>query len=402
MMLFKRTANAAFALAIHDLQLTIDDYMMHKTIYFLTLVFIFNAAFCFAQTAPKVDEPEKIVTEEIKLNVSAFDSGGKFVDDLKKEDLVILEDGRLHQADSVRLIAPSVLIAMDTGGETRQVKNINTTRQVAANLVNSLAANTNTALMQFSDKVEIIADWQTDKTELVKTLESRTGFGRRASFVAAINAAADYLGKSPTENRHLILITDGLDSVDDKEVRGAALKKLLTSGIVVHVVSYSQIEFAAVKPQARIWRKGEYHPHRMPEDVELLISSAMYPKLPPELARLRAFPPRLISVMVDYPFLKEKNAHLKSLAAAQIQMSLLSEFTGGEFVLPDSVKEIIEQSTLISQSINSQYVVTYSPKRSLKNLPHDEIRQIEVSSKRAGVEAQASRRLLVFETEADK
>ena len=376
--------------------------MTHKIIYFLTLVFTFNTAFCLAQTPPKIDEPEKILTEEIKLNVSAFDSSGKFVDDLNKEDLVILEDGRLHQASSARLIAPSVLIAMDTGGETRQVKNINTTRQIAANLVNSLAPNTNAALMQFHDKVEIIADWKTDKTELLKTLESRTSFGRRASFVEAIDSAADYLEKSPTENRHLILITDGLDSVDDQEMRGAAIKKLLTSGIIVHVVSYSQIEFAAVKPQARIWRKGEYHPRRLPEDVELLISGAMFPGLPPELARQTAFPPRLISVMIDYPFLKEKNAHLKSLVAAQIQLSLLSEFTGGEFVLPDSLKEILEKSTLISQSINSQYVVTYSPKRSLKNLPHGEIRQIEVSSKRAGVEAQASRRLIVFGTETDK
>ncbi len=365
---------------------------------FLSLIFVFslNLIVCFAQTPLKTEDAEKVLTEEIQLNVAAFDRDGNFATDLQKEDLVIVEDGRLHQANSVRLIAPSVLIAMDTGGATRQVKNITTTRRVAENLVNSLQTGSNIALMQFHDQVEIISDWQTDKTELLKTLENKTNFGRRNSFTAALEAADGFLQKSPTRNRHLILITDGLDGVDGKEARSAAVKKLLTSGIVVHVVSYSQIEFAAVKPQARIWRKGEYHPKRLPEDVELLISGAMFPGLPPEAARLKAFSPRLISVMVDYPYLKEKNAHLKSLAAAQNQLSLLSDLTGGEFVLPDSIKEIIEKSTLIAHGINSQYVVTYSPKRPLKDILHSEIRQIEVSSKRPDIDVQASRQLIVF------
>jgi len=86
------------------------------------------------------DEPERIFTEEIKLNVSAVDRNGKFVSNVKKEDLVIAEDGRLHQASSLRRIPANVLIVMDTGGEMRQAKGFEQTKKTAKNLISALSA----------------------------------------------------------------------------------------------------------------------------------------------------------------------------------------------------------------------------------------------------------------------
>src|SRR5262245_14552441 len=63
---------------------------------------------------PPEDQPEKVFTEEIRLNISVLDNSGNFVPDVKKEDLVITEDGRLHQADSLRHVPANVLIMLDT------------------------------------------------------------------------------------------------------------------------------------------------------------------------------------------------------------------------------------------------------------------------------------------------
>src|SRR4030095_10813154 len=63
------------------------------------------------------DDTERLATEEIKLNVVAFDANGEFFADVKGSDLVITENDILHQPSSLRRIPANVLIVMDTGGE---------------------------------------------------------------------------------------------------------------------------------------------------------------------------------------------------------------------------------------------------------------------------------------------
>ena len=92
----------------------------------IALLFCFTA-FADAQsgrvqptpTPDKDGDTVKIITEEIKLNVIAFDEDGKFVSDVSERDLVITENNVLHQPSSVRRTPANVLIVMDTGGELR-------------------------------------------------------------------------------------------------------------------------------------------------------------------------------------------------------------------------------------------------------------------------------------------
>ena len=102
---------------------------------------------CFASNAQKPtptpiddDKPEMVFAEEIKLNVSAYDLNGNFVSDVKKEDLVISEDGRLNQAISLRRIPANVLVVLDTGGEIRGAKRFKDTIAAAKNLIGALQA----------------------------------------------------------------------------------------------------------------------------------------------------------------------------------------------------------------------------------------------------------------------
>ena len=119
-------------------------------IVFLTVAFVGVKGQSPTPTPIQTDDTEKIFTEEIKLNVSAVDRNGKFVAGVKKEDLVIMEDGRLHQADSIRRTPANVLIVMDTGGEMRQAKSFDHTKKTAGNLIAALQPEDSVAIMQLS------------------------------------------------------------------------------------------------------------------------------------------------------------------------------------------------------------------------------------------------------------
>ena len=196
-----------------------------------------------ATPTPK-DDTERINTEEIKLNVLAFDERGAFFPDVNSNDLVITENNILHQPSSVRRIPANVLIVMDTGGEMRSVKGLDQTRKVAKAVVGSLRNGDSIALLQYSDKAEIAQEWTNDK-QLVLNAINRTKFGRRDDFVGALKLARDFLVKNPADNRHLVLITDGTDSVSGSSAKFDALQSLLTTDISVHVISYTSMEAAA-------------------------------------------------------------------------------------------------------------------------------------------------------------
>ena len=107
---------------------------------------------------PTPEPAEKVVTEEIKLNVLAFDENGNFFPNVTANDLVITENNILQPPNSVRRIPANVLIVMDTGGELRQIKSLDQTRRVARALVESLRPGDSIALLQYRDNAEIVTE----------------------------------------------------------------------------------------------------------------------------------------------------------------------------------------------------------------------------------------------------
>ncbi len=158
---------------------------MLKIKNYLLIICLFSALgiVSFAQNpvqTPIPEETEKVLTEEIRLNVAAFDMKGQFVSDLKTEDLVIVEDGRLQQPSSARRVPASVLIVLDTGGEMRSILSV--TREAAKSLVKSLQSGVGISVFQFGDKVEMLSDWTTDKAQIFDVLDKKLTFGRRSVF----------------------------------------------------------------------------------------------------------------------------------------------------------------------------------------------------------------------------
>lgn len=371
---------------------------MFKNFPFYALFIACSFVAIVGQTpTPWPDKP--VVTEEIIINVSAFDRTGAAAQTLTTDDLVIMEDGRIRRPVSVARKTPSILIAMDTGGLIRQKKNINTTRQIAERLVNGLRQDARIGLMQFHDRPEMVTDeWTNDKAELVRLINSRTKFGRRATFTAGVDMAIDAMEKAPTENRHLILITDGQDSVIDREANRTMMQRLWRGNFTVHVVSYTQIEFETLKPQARIWREGDPFPKRMPDEVmqALIDSLPTTPFAHPQDLLAQVYPPRLLSLITDTSFIGSRRSQLRALTRGHLQLSAMTEYTGGTIVLPETIEEMAEKAEQIVSSINSQFVVTFEPARPLNEVTSDEIRLIKVNSRNTGLKIYGNRRLVVF------
>ncbi len=353
----------------------------------IILVIFFLVAASNAQTPTPTsiqdNEPERIFTEEIKLNVSAFDRNGKFVTGVKKEDLVIMEDGRLHQASSLRRIPANVLIVMDTGGEMRQAKGLEQTRKTVRSLINALSAEDSVAIMQYHDRVEIIAEW-TGKAEAVKLLNTKANFGKRSVFFNALDAATKFLQKTPLENRHLVLISDGTDTFNNQTERGAAMQNLLATDINVHVFSYTKLELNDIEPRTKGVSKTP-PPSALPAEIKATL---------PNGVRDVAMASGGISISTDRAFLRKMRERKTALLESEKYLTSLAKDTNGEIILPESKEEMLEKTALVASIIDSSYVVTYTPKRALAESPTSEVRNIEISSRRADLQVQARRKLV--------
>jgi VWFA-related protein len=331
---------------------------------------------------PPEDDSERVFTEEIKLTVLAFDRDGQFYAGVGKDDLVITEDGVLHQPTSVRRIPANVLIVLDTGGEERQAKDITKTRNTAKALVGSLEAEDTVALLEYNDQARILAEWTNDKKQLLTTLDKKLNFGKRSRFVDALNLSVDFFKKSGSENRHLILITDGLDSMSDQRARDAAIRNILATDINVHVISYTKMEQAIVQQRAKSVSGGGTQRKELPPGADI-----------PVQGQTKTYP--IMTVNLDRAMMRKIKERGENLARSEQALTDLSESTNGEIFLPENKEEMIEKTGILAKNIDSQYVVTYTPKRPLSEAAGNETRTIQISSKRAGLEIQGRRKLAV-------
>lgn len=357
--------------------------------------FLYAAAFLFAMSlgvfgqsgrpqtssTPPADEVEQVKTEEIKLNVLAFNDNNEFAANLKAEDLVINEDGRLLQATSVRRIPANVLFLLDVGSEIAYAKRNKVTADTARSLVNSLQSEDSVAVIQYGDKVEVLSDWTRSREDLSRVLkENKLGFGKRSAFVYAMNKAIEFFDKTPLENRHLILISDGVDSFNDASARSAVTKKLLSSDINVHVISYTQLQQNSI--QELLKSKTTPTKINLPPGAEA-----------PHSKESQSFP--IYTINTDRAMIRKRREQAAQIKTSEAYLTTIAEDTNGEIFLPESTDEMIEKTSTLAKTIDSQYVVTYTPKRPLDEAPDGEIRLIEATSRRPGLLVQGKRKFIV-------
>ena len=160
------------------------------------------------QTLPADEQdPVKVLTEEVRLPVQAYDQFGHYDPTLVPDDILVLEDREPQQIRSVRHVPANVLIVLDTGGEFSGLggmsKKTNLTRAVAVALVRSLHEGDWISVMQFNDKVDLIQKWTNNREEIQRNLKNKLSSGRRDVFSDAVVAAAEQMLTRPEGSRHV-------------------------------------------------------------------------------------------------------------------------------------------------------------------------------------------------------
>ncbi|HKG62162.1 MAG TPA: VWA domain-containing protein [Pyrinomonadaceae bacterium] len=341
------------------------------------------------QASPTPEDSEKIFTEEVRLPVMAFDAYGHYDPTLELNDVLVLEDGVAQQIRSVRHIPANVLFVLDTGGDQSGMggmsKRTSLTRDVASQLVARLEDGASIAVMQSANATEMLQPWTTDKSVVLKTLKNKLISAKRSRISEAIANASTQLKDRPEGSRHLVMITDGVDSPGSKVDRAAAMKNLVAARATVHIISYTEFVRQKDPDRSKKISTGQRPPSSDP-------ITATDPTLPPGTTRSPSFG---IGIRFDPAMKRMRKAYEAEVKKSQEALKNVADETGGKMMLPLNAQEMLVQANEVARAIGAEYVVTYRPKRPLAEAKPGEYRRIDVASRRVGLSLQSRRGYIV-------
>lgn len=368
------------------------------------------------QTAqPKPTPPDdtvKIFTEEVRLPVIALDNYENFDPTLVVDDVLVLEDGVPQQVKSVQRIPANVLFLLCTGGETNPAMRTSLTKLTALNLLSKLRKEDSVAVIQFNSRVETLQNWTTDLSNAAYLIRTKMKSANGTRVENAFNAAADIFTNQPFGNRHIVLITDGIempggklgyeekmkalkefDSKADKKTWDESVKKLMETQATIHVISYTA--FAREVYSNNKAKNTTYGaPRSSPANDS--VAAAIDPTVPPGTQRGKVFTPTIgMSINFDPQMRRLRKAYENATKTSEKRLTTLAEETGARILLPKSDEEMLNQVSSIARDIGAQYVVTYTPKKPITSANIGEYRRIVVNTRRIGLILRSRRGYIV-------
>ena len=267
-------------------------------------------------------------------------------------------------------------------------KKTSLTRDVASQLVARLEDGASIAVMQSGNATEMLQPWTTDKSVVLKTLKNKLISAKRSKISEAISNASLQLKDRPEGSRHVVMITDGVDSPGSKVNRAQAMKSLIAARATVHIISYT--EFVRQKDPNRSDKvsTGQRTPSSDP-------ITATDPTLPPGTTRSPSFG---IGIRFDPAMKRMRKAYEAEVKKSQEALKNVADETGGKMMLPLNAEEMLAEANEVARAIGAEYVVTYRPKRPLAEAKPGEYRRIEVASRRVGLSLQSRRGYVVPQT----
>lgn len=399
MSILPKAVRAGFCVISHGSSLALDGQSMPTrcltpAIFFLMAMLCLTASLCDAQTpsptpapTPPISDAQekvKVFTEEVVIPVTAYDDSGHLSAALEPQDILVFEDDVPQTVRSVRRIPANVLLLLDTGGELNPAMSASTTREIAKRLISNLRTGDRVAAIQFSGHLELLSDWTTDRAQVIRALETKLISGKRPQLIKALFAAAQRLKEVPAGTRHIVLITDGVDSSDDAAALNEAIRELLDANVTVHVIGYGALGRKKIdkqNPLVKITNKKR-------KSAKDIADELMYPNQQQEAKKWKKI---YVIVDTDFAMRKRRDAYKEATEQSEVWLRSLAEETGGLAFVPRSVKEMAPQADEIAREIDSQYVVTYTPKRPLAEATVEEYRRLNVAAGVIGLHVRARR-----------
>jgi VWFA-related protein len=349
----------------------------------------------------------RVFTEEVRVPVFARDQYGRFDPSLERDDVLVLEDGVPQQVRSIRRTPAHVLLLLNTGGELNPGQRTNATRQMALNLVGHLREGDSVAVVQFNRRTELLQTWTTDLEAARRTLRAKLSSGTGARHAEALNEAARLFADRPLGNRHVVLLTDGVETpggdtspeeltriLSDAGVLSGragyaeAYRRLQAAQVSVHVVSTGTLG-RKVEKEKRVQGPSGAPPGGV--RTSGVAVAGIDPRVPPAVTQQKTASGAGAAVSFDPAMRRLRKRYESAQRRGEQQMRTLTSETGGRILLPASEGELVAQGEEVAREIGTQYVVTYSPKRPLADAPATEYRRLTVTPRRNGLELRSRR-----------
>lgn len=358
--------------------------------FFLLILIFCSAALAASAQGPEEQEAVRVAVEEVRVAVAAYDAAGRFDATLAAEDLLVREDGVAQQVRGVFRVPADVLLVLDTGGEANPAKRVRLTREAAAAFVDALRPEDRLAVWQVGERVEELSGREAGRAGALKALRERLFPGRRSALAEGLRAALGHLQKTPAGNRHLVLVSDGLDPTGGGLALTESFRQLAAADVTVHVLSYTAIGRKAPGPPVTRKRGRGPLPH---EGVEALPRTKRRENPAPDLRDINEAKGGTV-IDLDRLFGGDRRPRAE-LERREAEFESLTDETGGTLALPATAEEMVAQAGAVAREVDSRYVVTYKPLRPVADAPAGEYRNLDVLARRLGLIVRARRGYLV-------
>ncbi len=202
------------------------------------LVFVL-LSFMAVRRADSQDHPAgptfSVSVNLIKVPVAVFDDNGAILQDLRRDDFRVYEDGIPQDIRSfgVDRNPVSVVLLIDTSATVeKELKNIKT---AAEGFASALSDDDRVSILTFGDEVKVVQDWTDDEKRVRKAIRKLEPGLRTALYDGMYAAAHDQL-KGVEGRKAIILLTDCLNNQSSINFPDAALS-VMQSQASLYVVS---------------------------------------------------------------------------------------------------------------------------------------------------------------------
>ncbi|MFQ5739152.1 MAG: VWA domain-containing protein [Acidobacteriota bacterium] len=262
----------------------------------------------------------KVAADFIKVPVSVFDSSGRPISDLKRQNFALLDEGEPRPIENFILDeAPlRVMLLLDASGSLRE--ELQEIRQSAVQFGRAFSKEDRICAFSFSDELKKLQGW-TNRWGTLKRSLRKLKRGYRTALYDALHEAISKEFRGIPGRQVIILLTDGLDNESTSSYE-SVVQELIRSNITLYIVSRTRLVNEKVKSSAR---------------VEFL-NRVMKQVLDDE------------DDFVDVYF-REKETAMKHLA----------ETTGGTAFFPRALSELGSSYSQVGRELKTQYVLTFRP-----------------------------------------
>lgn len=223
--------------------------------FILLLICIALLSVNFAAQTEKDDEPIRVDTQLVDVPIVVTDKSGKPVLNLKQNNFVVYEDGKLQEvSEFAATSAPfEVALLLDTSGSTRS--DLTMIQRAAANFIASLRAGDRVSVISYRTErndaqafaVTEVLNPLTDDREKLKNVLDTVKTSNGTPYYDSLLQVAEKVFDKPAKDdlrgrRALVALTDGVDSVSAVEF-DEVREELEKAGITCYFIQVNTREF---------------------------------------------------------------------------------------------------------------------------------------------------------------